>query len=75
MSEINNKSPSPLLPQQGGDQTDPAQEGFLAWIASADNPIRGMHDGEHPLPVTYRAGYAAGLAAVSQQGGGKQSVA
>lgn len=61
--------------EQGGEQADAAQESFLAWIATSDNPIRGMGDAEHPLPVTYRAGYIAGRAATLPQAGEKTCAA
>lgn len=37
------------------------EKSFAEWISSEDNPIRTMTGTEHPLPVTFEAGWRAAL--------------
>lgn len=42
--------------------TQNEDEAFAAWLSDPKNPLCKMSDEENPLPVTFKAGYRAGVA-------------
>lgn len=41
--------------------TASSDDAFHQWISSAECSLQGMHDNDHPLPITFNAGWNAAL--------------